>query len=81
MFSWTRLLDNVTVGNMSSLTVSVDGADDGGMYRCDVINPAGSGSFVITVNGENGDDCVHQIVLHCWELFITMIMTLTEVGL
>ena len=52
-FSWTRLSDGVTVGNMSSLTVSVEGADDGGMYRCEVTNLAGNGSDTVTLNGED----------------------------
>ena len=51
MFSWTRLSDGATVGNMSFLTVIAEGADDGGMYRCDVTNPAGSGSATVTLNG------------------------------
>ena len=51
-FSWTRLSDGVTVGNMSSLTVSVEGADDGGMYRCEVTNLAGNSSDTVTLNGE-----------------------------
>ena len=53
MFSWIRLYDNVTVGNTSSLTVSVEGADDGGMYRCEVTNLAGNGSDTVTLNGED----------------------------
>ena len=52
MFSWIRLYDNVTVGNMSSLTVNVEGANDGGMYRCEVTNLAGNGSDTVTLNGE-----------------------------
>ena len=52
-FSWTRLSDGVTVGNMSSLTVSVEGADDGGMYRCEVTNLAGNDSFTLTLNGKD----------------------------
>ena len=54
-FLWTRLSDGVTVGNMSSLTVSVEGAGDSGMYRCEVTNLAGSDSSVVTLNGE---DCL-----------------------
>ena len=52
-FSWTRLSNGVTVGNMSSLTVSVEGADDGGMYRCEVTNLAGSASDTVTLNGKS----------------------------
>ena len=52
-FSWTRLSDGVTVGNMSSLTVSVEGADNGGMYQCEVTNLAGNGSDTVTLNGED----------------------------
>ena len=53
MFSWISLYDNVTVGNTSSLTVSVEGTDDGGMYRCEVTNLAGNGSDTVTLNGED----------------------------
>ena len=60
MFSWTRLYDNITVANTSSLTVSVDRADDGGMYRCDVTNPAGNESSTITLNGKISQ---HNVVL------------------
>ena len=52
-FSWTRLSDGVTVGNMSFLTVSVEGADVGGMYQCEVTNLAGSDSSIVTLNGED----------------------------
>ena len=52
-FSWTRLSDGVTVGNMSSLTVSVEGANDrGGLYQCEVTNLAGNDSSTITLNGK-----------------------------
>ena len=55
MFSWTRQSDGATVSNTSSLTVIAEGADDaGGMYRCDVTNPAGSGFATSTLNGEIG---------------------------
>ena len=53
MFLWIRLSDGVTVGNMSSLNVSVEGADDGGMYRCEVTNLAGNDSSTVTLNGED----------------------------
>ncbi len=51
-FSWTRLHDSMMVGSMSSLTVNVSGATDGGQYRCDVTNLAGNDSETTTLNGE-----------------------------
>ncbi len=52
MFSWTRLYDNMIVGNMSNLTVRVNSATDGGQYRCDVSNLAGNDSDIATLNGK-----------------------------
>ncbi len=52
LFLWTRLYNSFVVGNMSSLTVSVSSATDGGQYRCDVTNLAGNDSETTTLNGE-----------------------------
>ncbi|XP_064385915.1 uncharacterized protein LOC135334596 isoform X5 [Halichondria panicea] len=49
MFSWRRLYDNEIVGDMSNLTVNVSGATDGGQYKCEVTNIAGSDSDNTTV--------------------------------
>ncbi len=53
MFSWRRLYDNTIVGNTSNLTVNVSGATDGGQYRCEVSNLAGSGFDTATLNGDH----------------------------
>ena len=74
MFSWTRLYDNIPVGNMSSLTVSVEGADDGGMYRCLVTNPAGNDSDTVTLNGE---DCMRVSHL-CSSVTVLMQLVLSS---
>ncbi len=58
MFSWMRLHDSMMVGNMSSLTVSVSSATDGGQYRCDVTNLAGNDFDTVTLNGE-------LLYIHC----------------
>ncbi len=52
MFSWRRLYDNTIVGNTSNLTVSVGGAADGGQYRCEVSNLAGTSTDTATLNGK-----------------------------
>ncbi len=52
MFLWTRLYNSFVVGNMSSLTVNVSSATDGGQYRCNVTNLAGNDSDTATLNGE-----------------------------
>ena len=65
-FSWTRLSDGVTVGNMSSLTVSVEGEDDGGTYRCDVTNRAGNDSATVTLNGK---DCNISVLINLKNMF------------
>ena len=52
VFTWIRLYDGEMVGNMPVLTVSVAGATNGGVYRCDVVNNAGNDSDTVTLNGE-----------------------------
>ena len=52
VFTWIRLYDSEMVGNMSVLTVSVVGANNGGVYRCVVVNNAGNDSDTVTLNGE-----------------------------
>ncbi len=52
VFLWTRVYNSFVVGNMSSLTVNVSSATDGGQYRCNVTNLAGSDSETTTLNGE-----------------------------
>ncbi len=51
MFSWIKVYDNAIVGDMSNLTVNVNGAADGGQYRCEVSNQAGNDSQVAILNG------------------------------
>ena len=53
-YLWTRLRNGNILGNMSSLTVIVEGEDDdGGEYLCVVTNLAGSDFAVVTLNGED----------------------------
>ena len=52
-FTWTRGLDNATVGTTPTLNVIVEGAEDGGVYTCEVSNSAGTDSATVLVNGEN----------------------------
>lgn len=51
MFTWTRLLDRMVVGQMSDLTVVVDGADKGGYYQCTVQNDAGNETDDVILRG------------------------------
>ncbi len=53
MFSWIKVYDNAIVGNMSNLTVNVNGAADGGQYRCEISNLAGNDSGISTLNGKD----------------------------
>ncbi len=79
MFSWTRLYDNTIVGNTSDLTVNVNGATDGGQYRCEVSNLAGNDSDNTTVIGE-WYICMYMYVLccsHCPYVHLQSVRSLT----
>ncbi len=66
MFSWTRLYDNTIVGNTSNLTVNVGGATDGGQYRCEVSNLAGTSTDTATLNGEHYRRDIHYAICIYW---------------
>ena len=50
-FTWMRLSDSMVVGQVSSLTITVDNADKGSDYRCTVCNVAGNESIDVTMRG------------------------------
>ncbi len=50
-FTYTRVLDQSEIGNMSTITISIRSALDGGDYECAVTNPAGNGTGITTING------------------------------
>ena len=52
VFSWVRVLDNVTVSQKADLMVLVDSASDGSEYICTVMNAAGNDSAMVILRGE-----------------------------
>ena len=58
VFSWIRLLDNVTVSQEAALMVLVDSARNGSEYICTVMNGAGSDSARVILRGECNYTCI-----------------------
>ena len=51
MFNWTRLSNGEVLTNTSILSFTVSDGSQGGNYRCDVQNDAGSDSSTVILNG------------------------------
>ncbi len=50
-FTYTRVLDQREIGNMSTISISISSSLDGGDYECAVTNSAGNGTDITTING------------------------------